>query len=283
MGKRFDTMLFPNGKSKCFTLSYDDGVVQDRKLVEIFNKYQIKGTFNLGYGILGFKSELPNHVDISKVEVDEVQELYNGHEVGGHGYWHSALNTVGTPLALGEIVDDKKELEKLISKPLKMFAYPFGFYNKDVKEMLRYAGYQGARTVNSTYSFDIPTDFLEWNPTCHHKDEKIFELVEEFFKKPPFVPSLFYVWGHGYEFDIDNNWNQIETLLEQVTKHKEEVWFATNGEIITYVNAYNRLEYSVDGSVIYNPSSVDVWIATSFNQFECLKAGEYTIIKDTVL
>ena len=35
MGKRFDIMLFPEGKAKAFSLSYDDGVVQDRRLVEM--------------------------------------------------------------------------------------------------------------------------------------------------------------------------------------------------------------------------------------------------------
>ena len=33
---------FPGGKHKVLTLSYDDGKVQDRRLVKIFNKYGIK-------------------------------------------------------------------------------------------------------------------------------------------------------------------------------------------------------------------------------------------------
>ena len=32
MGKRFDSLVFPGGKSKACTFSYDDGVVQDRRL-----------------------------------------------------------------------------------------------------------------------------------------------------------------------------------------------------------------------------------------------------------
>ena len=35
MGKRFDALLFPGRKHKAFTLSYDDGVVQDRRLIEL--------------------------------------------------------------------------------------------------------------------------------------------------------------------------------------------------------------------------------------------------------
>ena len=35
MGRRFDTLQFPGGKTKAFTLSYDDGVIQDRRLAEL--------------------------------------------------------------------------------------------------------------------------------------------------------------------------------------------------------------------------------------------------------
>ena len=31
-------MLFPEGKSKALILSYDDGAIQDKKLVELMNK-----------------------------------------------------------------------------------------------------------------------------------------------------------------------------------------------------------------------------------------------------
>ena len=283
MGKRFDNIMFPNGKSKCFTLSYDDGVVQDRRLVRLCNEYGVKGTFNLGYGVLGYKAPANGNVDVSKIDIEEVSELYKNQEIGGHGYYHSSLNSIGTPLALYEILEDKKSLEAIVEKPLRMFAYPFGFFNDEVKNMLRLSGYQGARTVKSTGSFEIPSDFLEWNPTCHHDDEKLFEYVQKFIDVPNFIPSLFYVWGHAYEFDIHNNWDRIEDLLKQISAHKEDIWFATNGEIINYVNAYRRLEYSVDGSIIYNPSAIDVWICTTFNQLECIPAGEYKKIKETVL
>ena len=55
MGKRFDSLVFPGGKSRAFTLSYDDGVVQDRRLAEIFRKRGLKCTFNIGSGLFGHK------------------------------------------------------------------------------------------------------------------------------------------------------------------------------------------------------------------------------------
>ena len=281
MGKRFDTLLFPGGLKKAFTLSYDDGVVQDKRLIEMFDRHQVKGTFNIGYGVLGYKPQGPFNVD--KVETYEVKELYKNHEVAGHGLYHSDLSSLGEPYMMYEILEDKKEIEGLVGKPLKMFAYPFGLFNEKVKDGLWKAGYKGARTVKSTHDFLLPEDTLEWNPTCHHGDEKLMELMEKFVNTKSMKPQLFYLWGHAYEFDRDDNWNVMEEALSYIDEHRDGIWFVSNGEILDYLQAYDMLEYSVDGSMIYNPSVLDVYIETSFNTTEVLKSGTVTHIKETSL
>lgn len=287
MGKRFDSLVFPGGKSKVFTLSYDDGVVQDQRLAELFRQYGVKCTFNLGSGVLGHQdrggSPGKKMLDISKVDASQVSEVYKTHEVGGLGLYHSALDTIGAPLAAYEVTEDKRRLEQITGKPLKMFAYPFGVYNRDVMQILRSAGYQGTRTVHSTHQFAIPENFLEWHPTCHHNDEKLMELARQFVDGFPLLPMLFYVWGHAYEFDADDNWQVIEELVKYLFLHGDTIWFATNGEIMEYVNAYRRLEYTVDGAVIYNPSAIDVTIRTSMEATQLLKAGSCTVIAPTPL
>ncbi len=287
MGKRFDSLVFPGGKSKACTFSYDDGVVQDRRLAELLRRHGLKCTFNLGSGLLGHEDVggLPGNpvLDISKVRPDEVETVYEGHEVGGHGLYHSALDTVGTPLASYEITEDKRQLEQLTGGPLRMFAYPFGAYNSSVMDLLRLAGYQGARTIRSTHGFALPKNFMEWDPTCHHNDPRLMELAQQFLEVFPFLPMLFYVWGHAYEFDADGNWAVMEELAAFLAQHKDRIWFATNGEIIAYVTAWRRLEYSVDGSVVYNPSAVDVTIRTSMECTQLLKAGSCTRIAPTPL
>ena len=37
---------YKDGKRYALTFSYDDGCAQDRRLVELFNKYEMKATFN---------------------------------------------------------------------------------------------------------------------------------------------------------------------------------------------------------------------------------------------
>ena len=49
-----------NGKRKAVTFSYDDGVTQDRQLVELLNRYGLKATFNLNSGIQSYAEVFEN-------------------------------------------------------------------------------------------------------------------------------------------------------------------------------------------------------------------------------
>lgn len=288
MGKRFDVLLFPGGKSKAFTLSYDDGVIQDRRLAALFRQHGVKCTFNLNAAHLDHQEIIQTQggedLDISKISPAEIETVYQTHEIGGHGLYHSALDSIGAPLAMYEIIEDKQQLEMLAGKPLKMFAYPFGRYNTEVSKLLMLAGYRGARTVMSTHAFDLPKDFMAWNPTCHHNDPQLMELAKEFVESDSFAfaPRLFFLWGHAYEFDGDNNWDRMEDFLQMISGHEETIWYAANGEIIDYVSAYQRLEYSADGSMIFNPSAIDITIQAA-REPVVLPAGQLTRMPATPL
>lgn len=265
MNKRSDTLAFPGGKLKALTLSYDDGVRQDRRLVEILNQYGLKCTFNLSSGLFGLEetgvSSDPN-VDVSKLSQQEALALYAGHEIAGHGLRHANLTGLGTPAAMYEIVEDKRRLEQLAGQPLRSFAYPYGAYSEEVQQLLRLAGYQSARTVVSTGGFDLPGDLLAWNPTCHHRDPRLMELARAFCEEKPrfFRPQLFYLWGHAYEFDQHDNWQIMEQFAQYVARFAGDIWFASNGDISDYLLAWNRLQYSADGRLIRNSSALPLWL-----------------------
>lgn len=261
---RINTMLFPEGKRKALTLSYDDGVVQDRRLAALMVKYGVKGTFNLNSALLGRVGTMTvreTEVDISTVLEDEVAGLYQHFEVATHASKHSALTGYGAA-ALEEILEDRRVLESLVPYMVQGHAYPFGLYDEQVMDMLKIAGIRYARTVNSTRKFELPRNFLEWNPTCHHADPELMSLAKKFCEKDALfgLPQLFYLWGHSYEFDADQNWDVIEDFLAYVSKFGGEIWMATNGEIVDYVTAYHRLIFSADGKRVYNPSVCTVWM-----------------------
>lgn len=254
-------MRFPEGKSKALTFSYDDGVKADKKLVEIFDKYGLKGTFNLNSVL--FDCECWH----GRMNEEETFSTFSvgGHEVAIHGARHIFLSKVPLPEAVNEIVKNRAYLEKKFGRIVRGMAYAYGYQGDRVKGVLPSLGVEYARTTDATHSFALPEDFLRWNPTCHHGDKALPELADKFFNSSPERelkkrdPLLFYIWGHAYEYNDKNNWEIIENLAKEASKHKD-IWFATNGEIYDYVTAYNNLVFSLDGERVYNPSVLPVWI-----------------------
>ena len=81
-----------NGKLKAVTFSYDDGVMQDKRLVEIFNKYGMKATFNLNSGMMYNECIWnTNGVDVIRMSHDECLKTFAGHEVASHTLTHPDL------------------------------------------------------------------------------------------------------------------------------------------------------------------------------------------------
>lgn len=255
-------MLFDGGKDKALTLSYDDGTVHDRRLTELMNRYGVRGTFNLNSGLFGRKEQAVIngiHTDFSRIEKEEVKTLYQGHEVASHGLTHPSLTGLPANMGAAQVLKDRKNLEELTGELVRGFAYPYGAYNEAAKDVLSACGIEYARTVNSTEAFDIPQDFLEWHPTCHHESEKLMKLAEAFCQEKGFQAKLFYLWGHSYEFSQKDNWQVLEEFFSYISGYREEIWFATNIEIVDYVKAFRELKRSTDGKILYNPTGLTLW------------------------
>lgn len=252
-------MRFPNGLSKALTLSYDDGVEADKKLLALMSKYGLKGTFNINSGVDGKGA----HNRMSK---EDTFKTFNSceQEIALHGVKHLFLTKLSVARGIDEVLNDRKALESAYKRIVHGMAYAYGAFNDEIKRYLALCGVDYARTTVSTHSFDIPADWLELNPTCHHNDSELTALAEKFISACPDNeikhkdPLLFYLWGHSYEFDENNNWYVIERFADKVA-NLADVWYATNGEIYRYVQAYNKLVFSVDGKTVYNPSALDVW------------------------
>ncbi|MCT2536037.1 polysaccharide deacetylase family protein [Aquibacillus koreensis] len=256
-------MTFPGGKHKVLTMSYDDGTDHDKKLVEIFNATNIKGTFHLNSGLLGANG---------KISKEEVERLYKGHEVSTHTVTHPTIERSPRERIVEEFVEDRKSLEQLVGYPVRGTSYPNGSFNSYVKEILPHLGIEYARTVHSTGNFWLPDDFLAWNPTCHHNQD-LMEKAEQFvsLNKKQYL-NLFYVWGHSFEFERDQNWQVIEDFCAYVG-NRDDILYATNIEIVDYINAFRHLKFAADSQFVYNPSAQSVWLSVDEKIVE-VKGGQ---------
>ena len=264
-------MRFPGGKAKALTLSYDDGVEQDIRLIDILDKHGIKATFNINSGCYSPEDKVfkPGQVH-RRMPKSRCTEVYNknGHEVAVHAYTHPFLEKLPASGVAYEIVKDREILEEQFGCIVRGMAYPYGTYNDTVVEVLRECGVVYSRTTKTTEKFTVPTDWLRLDPTCHHKNPRLMELAEKFVAdEPNRAPELFYLWGHSYEFEGDDNWNVIEEFAEYIGG-KEDIWYANNIEIYDYVKAYESLICSVDMNMVTNPSAKTVWVFKNKQTYE---------------
>lgn len=258
-------MRYPDGKSKAVTFSYDDGVATDERLAKLLAARGMKCTFNFTAREDGFTSE----------QIDDI--FYkNGHEIAVHGADHRSTGHLRPIEGIQDVLNCRLALEKMCGRIIRGMAYPdngitrfgnFGSYEV-VKQFLTELDIAYSRTLGGdNNSFMLPSDFYAWMPTAHHNNPKLFDYIDEFIAidtSPSAYyatryPRLFYIWGHSYEFDGNNNWERIEKACDTFMK-SDDIWYATNMEIYDYVQAYKRLVYSSDNTLVYNPSLIHMWI-----------------------
>lgn len=265
-------ICYPNGLSKALTMSYDDGKLEDQRLLKIFNENGIKGTFNLNYGIM--TNEDSSKVKHPRIKSDKIADLYVGHEIATHTLTHPTISRCPLPYVAKEILDDRIGLEQLSGQIIRGHAYPNGSYNEDIKSLLKDLGIAYARVVETTEGFELPQDPYEWKGTCHHNNPRLLELAQEFidFKKSQYL-KLMYVWGHSYEFEDNDNWDVIENFCSMIG-HKEDIWYCTNIEFIDYMDAAKNLRFSADSKIVYNPNAITIYLRINDKLTVAVKPGE---------
>ena len=219
---------------KAVTFSYDDGVEQDRRLVEIFNYYKMKGTFNLNTGIQSEESNFDaDGVHICRMNQERLDELYKGHEIAVHGLTHAAPAGLSEKELEKEFLTDAKNIERLYGKYPVGMAYAYGSVDDAAATQLARIGIRYGRTAEATHGFELQKGLLHCKSTWHHEDEKLFELAEEFLdlKATEDSPKLFYIWGHSYEFEVNQNWERIEKLCDMLCG-KDDIFYGTNAECL---------------------------------------------------
>ncbi len=270
------TMRFPGGKPKALTLSYDDGVEQDRTLMEILDRHGLRCTFNLNSGCFAPEGHRwPEGQIHRRMSRSDVLALYGGtpHEVAVHTLTHPDLTRLPATEILREIYEDRKNLEALFGRIVRGAAYPYGTYSDEAVEALRQCGIVYCRTVSSSHDFQIPSDWLRLRPTCHHDDPDLEALCDRFLKDTGWFNSrLFYLWGHAYEFEANHNWDRIESFAAKMGGH-DDIWYCTNIQVVDYVRAWQGLEVSLDRLRIHNPSDVTLWAETAPGRMTVLDPG----------
>ena len=268
---------YPGGKTKSLTLSYDDGVWPDRKLVALMRAHGVSGTFNLN----SVRRPVPGRVDAEgnrdfRMEPEEIGDLYEGFEIGAHSCTHPHLEGLSGRELYQELYLDKQNLEQRYRQKIVGLALPFGTHDEKVDEAVKKLGFLYCRTVKSTHSFDVPAHLPMLDATCRHREPELMDVLEQFLKTDQEL-ALFYLWGHSFEFELADNWKIMENFLDRASGH-DEVFYGTNGQIITYLKAMENLVSGED--FFLNPTDTDLWVRVEGRPL-CIPAGQWVDLPKT--
>ena len=259
--------VYPGGKKRVVTFSYDDGDPRDERLIELFNKYGVKGTFHLNG---------ERYLNADEAEKERLRKVYSGHEVSCHTLLHGWPTRMPMQSVLSEVLEDRKVLEETFGYPVVGMSYPGGSYDDNVVYAMKSCGIVYSRTIDNTGKFFLPDDFMRWHPTCHPK--KALALCEDYMihLDSDWKHPMFYIWGHSHEFRNEDDWAYMEELVKNLSGN-DKIWYATNIDIYNYMTAQSRLQISADETMFYNPSAITVWVERDKKDIIEIPAGQTVI------
>ena len=252
--------LYPQGRSKAFVVTYDDGVLQDRPFVALLNRYGLKGTFNLNSGLMEneFEWTHENGSVIKRLSTDAVVSLYQGHEIASHSLTHPYMEYLGEEELMMELQTDKANLERLFGREIKGFAVPFDYYSQRIEHCARKCGFAYVRLPEESRSFVPPENTFNWKAGMFHLDGGLTDFVDAFLSAYDEL-AFCQIVGHSYDLDTENLWDVMEGIFQKISAdHK--VLSMTTIELIEYLRAMRRAE--ITDRHIQNNSDISLWFQT---------------------
>lgn len=266
---------YPGGKTKAFNITYDDGVLQDVRFVELLNRYGLKGTFNLNSGCMEteFSWYHPSGLEIKRLPLRAAATLYRGHEVASHTLTHPYMHDLSEEEICFQMSRDRENLQRITGREVKGFAVPFDYYSDLIARCAEKCGFEYARTSQERYSYAPPRDAYYWAAGAYHIMPGFRPFVEGFFETGEEL-ALCQIVGHSYDLDTEGMWEPMEALLRRVAE-AADVASMTNLQLVRYLKAMDQAIVTENG--IENPSKETLWFAWDGRIFS-VAPGEKTQI-----
>ncbi len=227
---------------KYVTMSFDDGITQDEKIIEILKKYNLADcTFFINTGLYGanwdWVAQALNKPGLTHIryEEDQIASVYEGFDLQSHTLEHPALDTISASDVTHQVGTDAQNIAKITGVMPTGLAWPGGTYSDSaIQTVLSTTSIRFARTVQSTGTFALPEYFMTWHPTVSAGTQHSVNITNSFIEQTATEDMLLYFWGHGYELDYnDNGWEYFEEcikLLTQAAAEDDSIVFVTNAE-----------------------------------------------------
>ena len=202
---------------KQFVFAIDDGTVFDKKVIDIFNKYGIRATFNLNSGLqdyVWFKDWL----EVRRLKLDENKDIYDGHEVASHSLTHPYLTSLPDGDVYREVNEDILNLRNVFQCDIYTFSFPFDGYDERTINIIKSLGITHIILPAIDDSFRRPADTLHIKVTSWNIDDAL-NKVKRFIEDEQ--AELFVYLSHSYDYEYDGSYDKLEELCRIVSSNKD--------------------------------------------------------------
>jgi peptidoglycan/xylan/chitin deacetylase (PgdA/CDA1 family) len=231
------------------TTSWDDGGRQDLRLAELLSEFGMPGTFYVS----------PRNRERRPLSQAELRELDAGFEIGGHSLNHADLPALGPEDLASELVDCRHGLEDALGHGVTAFSYPFGHYDDRVRRAVAEAGFTTARTTRMLRTAPAHDPLLAPTSLQAHPAGRGFwllhcvrtahpaglptvlmlprgagwvELGIRLFERVRDRGGVWHLWGHSWEVDELDLWDELRRLLAAVSGHADVSYLPNSAAIL---------------------------------------------------
>ncbi|MBP8979760.1 MAG: polysaccharide deacetylase family protein [Syntrophobacterales bacterium] len=209
--------------------TWDDGLVADIGLIGILRRHQAKATFCLNPGLYHDRRSLGwvrDGREVWRLSRGELRAVYAGLEIASHSMTHPDLTALSREQLHWEVRASREVLEDIFRQPVTGFVYPFNACNEAVREAVHAAGYRWTRGPRQQEEDDpepppVTGDLWELPPSCHYLAPDFWRLYD----RQRLRNGVFFFWGHSYELDGPESWQEFEERIRGISLDPQADWF----------------------------------------------------------
>ena len=226
------------------SFSWDDGAVEDLKLLPLCEKYAIPS-------MLFIPNE--NREGRAVLSADNIKAVRSGlTTIGAHTEHHTYLTEIPLSDVWKEVINNKKYLEDILNEPIENFSFPGGRVNRRIYDIIKneFVTLRTADTMSSSLQKNVIRPTFHFYPrgkksllinAFRHKDallplcmKKIFE-TNDYFELLKMIIEIaaesnkeffMHIWGHSWEIERYDLWQELEKMFSWIHGHYESSVFA---------------------------------------------------------
>lgn len=232
------------------TTSWNSGHPLDYEVADLLDQYNLRATFYI-----------PRQSHRYTISESHIRELAERFEVGAQTLDDIALTQLPPDKAHQEITDSKAWIESVTGKACRMFSYPEGKFAPIHAEMVRKAGFVGARTTeyfsiefpklrHGVYEMPTTVQVFPQEPTRYLRNtikrgsfRRLWEYVQfgwgmnwddlarMLWEECISHGGVFHLWGHSWEIEHFDQWKRLERMFRFFDEFADQETRLTNGEV----------------------------------------------------